>query len=51
MDPLSLDVICLNDPDHPPIKVGEVSGKIALVRPDDDEGLENEYTVSDGWPS
>lgn len=33
------------DPEHQAIKVGEFSEKIALVRADDDEGLEDEYTV------
>ena len=36
------------DPDHPPIKVGEFTEKIALLRADDDEGLEDEYTVRKG---
>ena len=39
------DVYCVADPDHPPIKVGEFSQKIALVRAEDDEGLEDEYAV------
>lgn len=34
------------DTDHAPIKVGEFSQKIALVRAEDDEGLEDEYAVS-----
>lgn len=34
------------DIDHAPIKVGEFSQKIALVRAEDDEGLEDEYAVS-----
>ncbi len=33
----------LADPDHPPIKVGEFSEKLALLRLDD--GLEDEYDV------
>lgn len=33
------------DADHTPIKVGEFSEKIALVRAEDDEGLEDEYAV------
>lgn len=39
-------LLCVADADHPTIKVGEFSEKIALVRADDDEGLEDEYTVS-----
>ena len=38
------------DADHTPIKVGEFSEKIALVRAEDDEGLEDEYAVR-GWSS
>ena len=29
--------------------MGEFSQKIALVRAEDDEGLEDEYAVSNGW--
>ena len=35
------------DPDHKPIQVGEFSEKIALLRANDDEGLEDEYSVSE----
>lgn len=37
--------VCTADTDHAPIKVGEFSEKIALVRTEDDEGLEDEYAV------
>ena len=33
------------DPEHPPIQVGEFTEKIALLRANDDEGLEDEYSV------
>ena len=33
------------DPEHPPIQVGEFTEKIALLRANDDEGLEDESSV------
>ena len=42
----SLSFCFTADPDHPPIKVGEFTEKIALLRAEDDEGLEDEYSVS-----
>lgn len=40
-----LFALSIADSEHPPIKVGEFSEKIALVRAEDDEGLEDEYAV------
>ena len=44
----SIILCCVADPEHPPIKVGEFTEKIALLRANDDEGLEDEYSVRSG---
>ena len=43
---MCVHLLCAADAEHAPIKVGEFSEKIALVRAEDDEGLEDEYAVS-----
>ncbi len=34
------------DADHPPVKAGDFTEKLALLRANDDEALEDEYSVS-----
>ena len=46
---LTLSATCLifiADEDHPPVKAGDFTEKLALLRANDDEALEDEYAVS-----
>ena len=36
------------DMEHPAIPVGEFSEKVALLKANDDEGLEDDYSVREG---
>ena len=40
------DCVCAADEEHAPVKVGDFTEKLALLRANDDEALEDEYAVS-----
>ena len=40
------DCDCAADEEHAPLKVGDFAEKLALLRANDDEELEDEYAVS-----